>query len=93
MDYIRNGLKELPLCPQLLYNYACANERIGKFQMAVKFFSYAQRVRPRWTDALFGEAVSHFKGQDFKSAKRCIKKAIKSYKDDSLEKLEVMVYF
>jgi len=31
--------------------------------------------------------------QDFKSAKRCIKRAIKSYKNDSLEKLEVMIYF
>jgi tetratricopeptide (TPR) repeat protein len=31
--------------------------------------------------------------QDFKSAKRCIKRAIHSYKNDNLEKLEVMVYF
>jgi len=41
MDYIRNGLKELPLCPELLYNYACANESTGKFHVAVKFFAYA----------------------------------------------------
>ena len=93
MDYIRNGLKELPLCPELLYNYACANESTGNFPTAVKFFAYAHQVRPRWCDALFGEAVSHFKMQDFKSAKRCIKRAIKSYKNDSKEKIEVMIYF
>lgn len=28
MDYLRNGIKELPLNPQLLYNFGCANERI-----------------------------------------------------------------
>jgi hypothetical protein len=28
MDYLRNGLKELPLNPQLLYNFAVANEKI-----------------------------------------------------------------
>ena len=40
-DYLRNGLREIPLNPHLLYNYACANERMRQFHTSVKFFRYA----------------------------------------------------
>ena len=54
MDYLRNGIKELPLNPQLLYNFACANERIKRYEMAIKFFEFAEKCKARWPDALFG---------------------------------------
>lgn len=38
MDYLRNGLIELPLSHDLLYNYAAANIMIGKNEIALKFF-------------------------------------------------------
>lgn len=86
MDYLRNGLKELPLNPQLLYNFAVANEHILRQKIAIKFYQYAEICKPRWSDALLGEAICHFKLEDYKSAKRCTKKAIKGYKNDSLVK-------
>ena len=41
MDYLRNGLKEIPLNPELLFNYANTNERLGKHHVAIKFFRFA----------------------------------------------------
>lgn len=41
MDYLRSGLKELPLNPELLFNYANTNERLGKHETSVKFFKFA----------------------------------------------------
>ena len=38
LDYLRNGLKEIPLNPELMYNFACANERLKKYKLAAKFF-------------------------------------------------------
>ena len=60
MDFLRNGLKEIPLNPELLFNYANCNERLGQHKIAVKFFRFAQIVKKDWSDAHFGEAVSHF---------------------------------
>ena len=80
--------------PQLLYNYACANERLNKFNLAIKFFQYACKIKARWADALFGEAVCHFKVQAYKDAKRCVKKAIAAHdKNHSLEEPQVLQYF
>lgn len=104
MDYLRNGLKEIPLNPELLFNYANCNERLGKHKTAVKFFRFAQIVREGWSDAYFGEAVSHFEQQYFLEAKRCVKKAIywseenaknHSAKDhvDSKEDIQILKYF
>jgi len=92
-DYLSSGLRELPLNLHLLYNYAATNTKMGKYEIAIRFFKYAQEIRPRWTDALFGEAVTHFKLGEFKRAKKCIKLAIQHYKNDSFEKIEVMQYF
>jgi cellobiose-specific phosphotransferase system component IIA len=39
-------------------------------------------VREDWSDAYFGEAVSHFEQQYFHEAKKCVKKAIKCFKKD-----------
>lgn len=33
-------------------------------------------MRLNWTDALFGEAVTHFKVQNYKEAEQCITKAL-----------------
>lgn len=35
IDYLRNGLRQVPLCPEMLYNYAVANERVGNDAVAV----------------------------------------------------------
>ena len=41
MDYLRNGLQLIPLNPQLLFNYGNVQERIGRYDIAVKFFRFA----------------------------------------------------
>ena len=38
LDYLRNGLRELPLDYKLIYNYACSNEEIGNYEKAKRFF-------------------------------------------------------
>jgi tetratricopeptide (TPR) repeat protein len=93
LDYLASGLRELPLEIKLLYNYACVNEKIGNYQTALQFFDFAMEIRPRWTDALFGKAVTYFKLGHFKQSKKCVKTAIHNYKNDSFEKLAVMQYF
>ena len=51
-------------------------------------------MKLNWTDALFGEAVTHFKTQNFVEAERCISKAIDCYnRTDALEDINVMSYF
>jgi tetratricopeptide (TPR) repeat protein len=94
IDFLRNGLREVPKSPQLLYNYACANEKVGNYQVAVRFFRFASKLKQNWTDALFGEAVTHFKLRNYTEAEACIVKALKSYKKaDAMEEYEVMLYF
>ena len=61
IDFLRNGIREIPTNPELLYNYACANEKIGNYQTAIKFFEFASQLKNNWPDALFGEAITHFK--------------------------------
>jgi len=77
----------------MLYNYACISEKLGRPQVAIKFFRHAQEIRPRWTDALFGEAITHFKLGDYHASQECMKLAIHNYKDDSSVDLGVMQYF
>jgi hypothetical protein len=60
---------------EMLYNYAVAHERLGYDEMAVKFFRFASKVKQNWSDALFGEAVTHFKLKRFRDAAKCIEKA------------------
>ena len=38
IDYIASGIKELTLKFKLLYNYACLSERLGRIEIAIKFF-------------------------------------------------------
>ena len=45
IDFLRNGLREIPKNPQLLYNYACANEKIGNYHRAVRFFQFASKLK------------------------------------------------
>ena len=42
LDYLRNGLREIPTDHRLIYNYACANEELGEYERAKRFFQYAQ---------------------------------------------------
>lgn len=93
IDYITNGLRSNPLNLKLLFNYACFSEKMGRIQIARKFFKYCQNIKPRWTDALFGEAITYFKECNFKQSKRCVKIAIRNYKNDSLQDLNEMIYF
>lgn len=93
IDYLRNGLRQVPLCAEMIYNFAVANERVGNDAVAVQFFRFASMVKLNWTDALFGEAVATFKLRRFKDAARCIEKANRSHKGDALEDKNVMKYF
>ena len=68
-DYLNSGLRHLPLNSILLYNYAVANEKLKKYQTALTFFRIAQELKPRWADALFGEAVTLFKLGRYKESK------------------------
>ena len=70
----------------LLYNYACVNERLGRYDVALRFFQHAMEIRPRWTDALFGQAVTYFKLGKYCQSKDCVKTAIYNYKNDSFER-------
>ena len=35
LDYLRNGLRQVPLSAEMLYNFAVANERVGNDAAAV----------------------------------------------------------
>ena len=70
---------EIPTNPELLFNYACANERLGNYRVAIQFFQFAYDVRPDWSDALYGLAIAHFKLCEYKKACKLIKQTIKIY--------------
>lgn len=93
LDYLASGLRELPLSLDMLYNYACINEKLGRPDIALKFFRHARELRPRWTDALFGEAVTHFKLGNYRKSQESIGLAIANFKEDSAVDLGVMLYF
>jgi len=93
LDYTTSGLRMIPLDINLLYNYAGYNEKLGRFDIARDFFDFCCEIRPRWSDALFGQSVTYFKEGDFKSSKRKVKQAIANYKKDSLVSFEEMIYF
>lgn len=38
IDYLRNGIRQIPFNYALLYNYGVVNERLGKLNVAKKFF-------------------------------------------------------
>ena len=80
LDYLTSGLRELPLSVDLLYNYACINEKLGRPYIALKFFEHARELRPRWTDALFGEAVTYFKLGNYRKSQESISLAISNFK-------------
>ena len=107
IDYLKNGIRNLPLNSCLLYNFACVNEKIGNFGTAIKFFGFLEKLRPKWVDSLYGMAVSFFRIGNYKTAKQIIKKAIiylknneheknpKSHNEEypNLENLDVLIYF
>ena len=49
-------------------------------------------MRPNWTDAVFGEALTHFKLKDFKRAKRCVDQAIDTYQPGSNESKDFLKF-
>ena len=61
INYLKNGLRNIPLEPLMLYNFAVAHERVGCDRFALLFFKFARMARLNWTDAWFGEAVTNFK--------------------------------
>ena len=60
-DYLNNGIRNIPLNTCLLYNYACVNERLGRFGTAIVFFNFVEQLRPTWIDCLYGQSVTYFK--------------------------------
>ena len=61
LDYYKNALKILPGNPQLLYNYATANERIGNYMTAIKFYKFSLEIHPWQCSTLYALAICHFK--------------------------------
>ena len=92
-DYLASGLRELPLNLTLLYNFACAQERLSRFKTALRFFDYCEELQQRWTECLYAKAVIHFKLGDYSKAKKLVKVAIYNYKHNSLPELNHMLYF
>ena len=41
IDYLRNGIRQIPLNFSLLYNFAIINEKIGNFIIALKYLKFA----------------------------------------------------
>ena len=41
MNYLINGLQILPSNPELLFNYANTNERLGFYNISATFFLFA----------------------------------------------------
>lgn len=93
LDFLRSGLSYNKSNAYLMYNFACANERLGNYEKAMRFFQYAQRAKPRWTDAVFGEALAHFKLKDFTSAEACVELALETYAEGSIESEDALKFF
>lgn len=91
IDYYKQGLRIQPTCESLLYNLACAFEKLGKRQNTLLWFKYALQLKPRWTDALYGVAVTQFKSGDFNSALEFIERAVETYRQ-GLVSLNCMIY-
>ena len=58
---MRNGIRQIPFNFALLYNYGVVNEKLGKLNVAKKFFRFAKTVNPESADALYCEAIVCFK--------------------------------
>lgn len=93
INYLKNGLRRVPLNPRMLYNFAVANERVGNDVFALLFFKFARMARLNWADAWFGESVVYFKLGMFRDAADSIEAANKCYKANCLEDKHVMIYF
>ena len=90
LEYLRNGLRDIPDNPYLLYNYACINEMLMNFKQAQIFFNFCLEITPNWSDALYGIALCHFKQEDYKIAKKVVNKAIFFHSDYDQEE-EMMI--
>lgn len=66
MEFYKNGLMEVPDSADLLYNFACLNERVGNYTNAFRFFEFALEVKPKWAEAIYGQALSCFKKKEYK---------------------------
>ena len=82
IDYIRNGIRQIPLNFSLLYNFGVVNEKLGNYNIALKFFRFAQTVNPKSADALYGEAVVSFKMGKYRDSLLATKKAIELTPED-----------
>ena len=76
LDYLRNGIRQIPRNHDLLYNYAVVNEKLGNYHIAIKHFKYGQQVNPENADNYYGEAIAQFKICEFKLARKAIKAAV-----------------
>lgn len=93
INYLKNGLRTVPLNARMLYNFAVANERVGNDAFSLVFFKFARMARLNWADAWFGESVVNFKLGMFKEAAEAIERANKCYKATCLEDKHVIIYF
>ena len=58
----------------------------------MRFFQYAQVVKPNWTDAVFGETLAHFKLKQFKEARKCVELALSTYEEGSAEGRDILKF-
>lgn len=93
IDFYTCGVRFLPLNPQLVYNLGSVYQNLGKFTISRMFYDHCLEIKPRWTEALFGKAVTYFKQGMYNDSRRCVKVAIKNFKNNSLAEFNHMVYF
>ena len=93
INYLKNGLRNIPLEPLMLYNFAVAHERVGCDAFALLFFKFARLAKLNWVDAWFGEAVTNFKLKLFEQSSQAIEMANKVHKMDAIVEKEVLLYF
>lgn len=76
IDYIRNGIRQIPMNYALLYNFGVVNEKLGNYNIARKYLKFAQTVKPDSADAFFSDAVVCFKMGNYADAHFIVTKAI-----------------
>lgn len=52
---------------------------MGKFYNTLRWFKHGLSLNSKWTDALFGTAVTYFKMSKYKDALKYIQTAIECY--------------
>lgn len=80
-EYIKIGIREQPLCKELLYNFAVINDRQRNYGLAQKFLEYAVQVDNTWADSHYGLAVIMLKLGKVDEAQKLVDIAINNYDD------------